>query len=70
VVLGLAVLGLAAVIFHKGWYEGFPQRLVRLERDLVSLVHREWRALRPDAAAVSPQSTPGPIADRRPSINP
>jgi serine/threonine-protein kinase len=45
VVLGLAVLGLAAVIFHKGWYEGFPQRVVRLERDLVSLVHRATSTL-------------------------
>jgi serine/threonine-protein kinase len=53
VVLGLAVLGLAAVIFHKGWYEGFPERAVRLERDLVSLVHRATSTLGGASASAS-----------------
>jgi serine/threonine protein kinase len=44
VVLGLAVLALAGVIVHRGWYEEFPQRAAKLERVVVSQAQHQWRA--------------------------
>jgi serine/threonine protein kinase len=64
VVLGLAVLGLASVIVHKGWYRGFPQRAANLEQGLVSLVHRGWQAPPPVLPKSAAAPTPIVVAPR------
>jgi serine/threonine protein kinase len=61
VVLGLAVLGLAAVIVHKDWYRGLPRHAARFEQAFVGLAHRGWRA--PPAYPATPIAEPTQIAN-------
>ena len=76
VALGLAVLGLAAVIVHKGWYRGFAGRATNVEQKLVRLVRGEPRtppsgvpasAPEPAQIATAPREVPPP--SREPLAN-
>jgi serine/threonine-protein kinase len=58
VAVGLALLGLTAVVIHKGWYHGLAGRAVKTERNLVSVAQEKWRASRPHVPVPTPQATP------------
>jgi serine/threonine protein kinase len=53
VVLGLAVLGLAAVIFHNGWYRGLGARAAISEQALAGLARGTLRTRSPSPSAGS-----------------
>ena len=55
VALGLAVLGLAALIGYKGWYHGFGGRAVEAEHHLRSLAGETWRTFKSSAPYPRPK---------------
>ena len=64
VALGLAVLGLAALIGYKGWYHGLPGRAFETEHHLRSLAGETWRVFKGHHSLPAPEATPPPSPSR------
>ena len=64
VALGLAVLGVAAVIGYKGWHHGFAGRVVNAEHNLVSRAGAKWEAFKSHGSVPAPEAAPLPTASR------